>query len=170
MWFRRKPKPSGAPSSSDPAEVMRQLREQALTLGAAELGLERMPRGGVWGVLMETGIPNAAVSLVSFADGTTSLYFSSGGRVLGAGAHVRVRAVADAFLARVAEHLAHFTPARTTPLPAPGRVRFYVRSTGGTLTAEAGEEDLGQGRHALSPVFHAGHSLITAVRQHSEPA
>jgi hypothetical protein len=47
-------------------------------------------------------------------------------------------------------------------------VRFYVRTFTGTFVGEADEQDLGYNRHALSPVFHAGHAVITAVREASE--
>ena len=53
-------------------------------------------------------------------------------------------------------------------LPAEGRVRFYLRTFSGTLTAEAAEQDLGEDRHTLSPLFYAGHQVITAMRQVSE--
>lgn len=39
---------------------------------------------------------------------------------------------------------------------------------GGLPNLPAGEEDLGYGRHRLSPVFHAGHAVITAIRELSE--
>ena len=35
---------------------------------------------------------------------------------------------------------------------------------GGVTTAEAKEEDLGYGRHQLSPLFHKGHELISEIR------
>jgi hypothetical protein len=52
-------------------------------------------------------------------------------------------------------------------LPAVGRVRFYLITSGRVLTAEAAEEDLGYNRAALSPVFHQAHEVIAAVREHS---
>jgi len=162
VWFRRKPKP-------DPADNFRALREQALRVDAAALGLVASPtRAHVWGVLMETGYPEAVVTLVTLAEGTTSLYFSNGGGVIGAGEHASVRAAGDALLSAAEAHLAGFTPAEATPLPELGRVRFYVRTFGGTLGAEAEERALGERRHPLAPVFHAGHALIAAVRQATE--
>ena len=47
-------------------------------------------------------------------------------------------------------------------------MRFYVRTFQATLTAEANEQDLGQNRHKLSPLFHAGHAVITQMRLVSE--
>lgn len=158
MWFRRKPKP-------DPGDAVRGLRDRALQIGAAELGLApTAARPHVWGVLMETGYPEVAVTLVALADGTASLYFSNGGAVIGAGGHASVHTAADTFLTVTEAHLAEFAPASATPVPGVGRVRFHVRTFGGTLGAEADEQDLGHGHHALSRVFHAGHALIAAIR------
>jgi hypothetical protein len=50
-------------------------------------------------------------------------------------------------------------------LPAEGRVRFYLRTFSGTVSADADEEDLGNMRDQLSALFHAGHAVITAVRE-----
>jgi hypothetical protein len=156
--FGRKPKP-------DPAQVARQLRTAALAMEPAELGL--FPSGTlphVWGILMETGHPNAAVSLAVFAEGTTSLYFSTGGGVIGAGEHENVRSASRSFLESAEVNLTRLSPAASTPFPATGRVRFYVHTFGGLLTGEADEQELGLGRHPLSVLFHAGQAVITEVR------
>ena len=160
--FGRKAKP-------DPVEMSRKLRGQALSVGYGELGLgPTAARQNVWGVLMELGYPEAVATLVVLGDGTTSLYISTGGGIIGAGEHPPVRAAAEGFLAATEAHLTGFEAVAETPLPQTGRVRFYVRTFGGTLGAEADEQDLGHGRHSLSPVFHAGHAVITEMRLASE--
>ena len=158
-WPWKKPMPS-------PADVARELRERALNYTASELDI--VPTGdlpNVFGILMETAYPEAVASLVTFVEGTTSLYFSSGGGIIGAGEHDSVRATLAPFFRTAEEHISSFATANATPLPAPGRVRFYLRTHRGTLTAEADEQDLGEMRHPLSPLFHAGHKVITAVRE-----
>lgn len=151
---------------ADPSEVMSEMRELAFTLPANQLGLEPGPgHTRVWSVLMETGYPEAVVSLVTIAEGTTSLYFSSGGGVIGAGEHATVRQMAERFIALVDDHVGEFEVADKHPLPDVGRVRFYVRTFDGLRMADADETELGEGRHTLSPLFHAGHAVITAVRE-----
>ena len=118
---------------------------------------------------METGYPIAVASLVAIADGTTSLYLSNGGGVIGAGAHKKVRDASARFIALVDAHADDFTVTDTHPLPKLGRVRFYVRTFDDVRTLEADERELGEGRHALSQVFHAGHAVIAAVREASPP-
>jgi hypothetical protein len=68
------------------------LRERALAVAALELGLApTAARPRVWGVVMETGHAEGGATLVVFAEGTTSLYFSNGGGIIGAGEHAIVR-------------------------------------------------------------------------------
>jgi hypothetical protein len=117
---------------------------------------------------METGYPEGVATLVAFGDGTASLYFTGGGGIIGAGEHVAVREAIQTFLREADEHFSGFVPASTTPLPAIGRVRFYLRTFEGTLVGEASEQDLGDNRHPLSAVFYAGHSVITAMREVAE--
>lgn len=174
--FGRGDRPSPAPGEAarparpDPsgyalADVYRGLREQALGLGKSP---SFAPGDELAAVLMETGYPGAAVSLVAVADGTTSLYFSNGGGVIGAGTHEAVRAVAARFLAAAAAVGDGLEPAGgASPLPALGRVRFYLVGAGGVRTAEAAEQDLGYHRHPLSPLFHLGHEVIAAIREHT---
>jgi hypothetical protein len=141
------------------------LRRQALGVRPADLGLR--PGGGaprVYGVVMETGYPEGVASLVVFANGEASLYLSSGGGIIGGGAHETVRRAAVQQIAEAQRGLGELAPTDAFPRPAVGRVRFYVLTTGGMLTAEAAEEDLGEERLALSPLFHAGHAVITELR------
>lgn len=162
MFFKRKQKQS-------PAEVIMALRAQVLELDPSTAGITKSPDlPNVWAIMMETGYPEAVATLLTVADGTTSLYFSNGGGVLGAGAHESVLETLPAFFRAAEEHLGAFKRATETPLPDVGRVRFYLRTFDATLTAEADENDLGYERHELSPLFHAGHSVISAVRELEE--
>lgn len=159
FWSRRKP-------TQTPAETARELRTQALRRSAEQIGIGASPaHPSVFGLLMETGYPHAVASLVVFADGSTSLYFSTGGGVTGAGEHASVRDTHPALFTEAEAQREAFTPTVDTPLPQPGRVRFYLRTFGGTLMAEASEEDLGQMHHRLSRLFHAGHAVIAAIRR-----
>jgi len=149
----------------DPGRASRALRDQALRVRAEEIGLrptEARPR--VWGALMELGFANGVATLAVIADGSVSLYIDRGGGIIGAGAHANVREAAERFLDVVETHHDDFEAAGDTPLPSQGRVRFYIRTFDSTLAADADEQALGQGRHELSPVFHAGHAVITELR------
>jgi hypothetical protein len=153
----------------DAAAMMRRLREQALRVSAHDLEItpsELRPR--VWGALMELGYATGIATLMSLADGTTSLYFSNGGGVIGAGEQAAVREAAEAFLDSAEAHLDEFQPVEATPTPRIGRVRLYARTFQGTLGIEATDEELSRDLHPLSAVFHAGHAVITAIREQSK--
>jgi hypothetical protein len=114
---------------------------------------------------METGYERAVVTLFCVADGTTSLYFSTGGGAIGCGQHASVAALAKAFVIVANTFLDQTKAVAEFPLPSVGRVRFYLRAFEGTRTWEALEDDLGNMRDPLSPLFHAGHRVISAIRE-----
>jgi len=147
----------------DPAG--RALTGAAATSFAAEVAIvpsPRLPR--VWAVLMETGYPGAVATLAALADGTTSLYLSSGGGMIGAGGQPQV-ADATLRLLDVAERYLDRLPATLdTALPAAGRVVLRALTYDGQQADEADEDDLGYGRHPLSPLFHAAHDVLTELR------
>jgi hypothetical protein len=142
------------------ADTYKHLRAQALQLTAAQAGIA----DPTFGVLMETGYPEAVVSLLASADGTASLYFSNGGGIIGAGEHERSAAAARSLVAFAAHNLAHLVEAADCPLPRPGQARFYVLNDMGALTADAPEREFGENRHVLSPLFYAAQELIAEIR------
>ena len=145
------------------ADIYRDLRRQVL--GLAPQSATAPPT--TLAVLMETGYPEAVATLVAVSDGSVSLYFSNGGGIIGAGEHAPVRSVAAKFLAAAAVYVPQASLAQQFPLPSRGRVRFYLVTSQGTYTAEAAEDDLGYERHPFAPLFHQGHELIAAVREHT---
>ena len=66
-----------------PNEAYLGLRAQALGFRAAD----EASGGALHGILMETGRSRGSATLVCLSDGSVSLYLSSGGGVIGAGAH-----------------------------------------------------------------------------------
>ena len=156
----------GSGGTTDAKPVYLALRGSLLETDPASLGLAPSPGGRrVWAVVMDTAFPEGVASLVVVADGTTSLYTSTGGGTIGAGAHEHVAAASRAFLDRVDGALDLLVPASSFPLPSTGRVRFCVLTFDGGRTAEADEQDLGEGRHPLSGVFLAGHDVLTELRE-----
>ena len=117
---------------------------------------------------METGYPEAVATLVSVIDGTASLYFSSGGGIIGGGENARPNAASKKLIRMSEAFLKSMAKAEGVPLPKKGFTRFYAVTSDGLLTLEAREEDLGEGRNLFSPLFHAAHELITEVRRIDE--
>jgi hypothetical protein len=145
------------------------LRDLALRVKPEEIGLS-VSAGEPYGVLMETGYSGAVATLVAFGEGTASLYFSSGGGILGGGNHEAVRQAANHLVTAAGEFLPIMERATAFPLPTTGQTRFYVITPSGIFTFAAAEQDLGNHRSDLSPLFYVAHSVITALRVISEKA
>lgn len=157
-----------------PAEIYTELRKRILSLSPGEVGVKptaKLPN--VWGILMEMGFRNGtanfgAATLVCLAEGTTSLYYSSGGGILGCGNLQPVSKASRAFLgvAEMSSPLMEVTEA--FPLPRIGKVRFYVLTYAGALTGEVDEAVLNRGKHPLTRLFFYGQEVITQIRMQQE--
>jgi hypothetical protein len=145
-------------------------RNRAFSCNRPEIGIAQPPASApAWGALMEIVVPNGVVvTLLSLADGTTSLYFSSGFTVIGGHSHQNVRQASAMFLAKTNELLDSTTPAQRAPLPEFGRVAFFARTDDGLRTANFAESELKTGSHAFSPLFFAGHIVIGELRKTSQ--
>ena len=141
------------------------LRQQVLDLDPADVGFaasDELP--DVYGVVMETGLGGDVVTLVALLDGTTSLYFSTVGGMIGGGEHPQVAAVSQAALRVAQQHLADLPPSTDTALPDQGRVVMRVLTYGGRRAVEATNRELARGKHPLSPLFYAVDDVITQLR------
>jgi len=145
------------------AEAYARLRNMILTTKSEYVGL-KPAAGEIWGVLMETGYPEAVVSLVALADGTMSIYFSNGGGIIGLGTHPGPQRAGKDFIALAQSFSRYGSVTKNYPLPRVSNTRFYFLGRSDIITVEAKEDDLGNGRHPLSPLFHKGHELISEIR------
>lgn len=144
------------------------LRRQALTLEAASIGIQPSPAyPQVFVGLMEMGMEGGVASLVVIADGTTSMYWSTGGGIIGAGFHEPVKQPSKMFLAMLERHvkeMADDDPAH--PLPENGMIHLRARTfSGSCLLAAGSSQDFAGKRHPLWQAFYAGNAVITAMRQ-----
>ena len=144
------------------AEIYSQLRQRVLELTPDQLG--DAAGAQPLALLMETGYPEAVATLVAVADGTTSLYFSNGGGMIGAGEHAPVREANRRFLETALSFLTQLSEVSDPTPPSEGVTQFVAVTTEGLRGAAAPEEDLGEGRHPLSELFHAGQDVITQMR------
>jgi len=116
--------------------------------------------------LMEMGLPDGVVTLVSFGDGGASMYFSTGGGILGAGElpHPDARAASLNLVGAVPTFLSLMRETNETPLPQPEGTRFYAVMPTGLFSAEVKTDDLKNKKHQLWPLFYLGDKLITQIR------
>jgi len=127
-----------------------------------------VPDGEPWSgaamAAMEVGAGTAIATIVAIADGTVSMYVSTGGGVIGAGGHAAVRAAADRFRNVTADSHGLLESTMDFPLPELGQVRFQARTFDGAWTGVAPEAALRSGRHPLSALYAAGQDLLTEIR------
>jgi len=151
--------------SDKPEDGTPALRAMLLRAKPADYGLAPTPElPRVWGAMMEMRIGSADVSLVAVAEGSTSLYFSSGGGILGGGEHESVRA-ANRKLLGVIEKLFPAFVARDVPVAAlDGAVSFAIFTYEGLRVARDTEERVRQKKSPLWPAYYVGQEIITALR------
>jgi hypothetical protein len=153
---------AGRPSGQ---EVYLGLRSMALGYDSSSIAV---PEGERWsGALvaaMELGRPDATVTILAVADGSVSMYLSTGGAVIGAGEHAAVRGVAERFRTVAAEMRGLLQQTDNFPLPDRGQVRFQVRTFDGAYSGVAPEAALQASRHPLAPLYAAGQDLLTEIR------
>lgn len=154
----------GKKKEYEPAEIYLGLRRQILSLTQNQINSLLKPPTLLIGVLMESGYDEAVATLVTIADGTVSLYFSNGGGMLGLGEHEEIRKTCIDFLSFANQFVSKATPTSTFPLPLKGYTTFYFLTNSGVLSLTAKENDLGNNRLPLSPLFHKAHEVISQAR------
>lgn len=152
------------------AEASRELRSMVLALSAADLGLTRAnyPRE-VWGMVMETRMQGGHYTLVALADGSTSLYYSTGGGVIGASAWPAVKDASRRFLDQGNRARDFGAAATSLEPPPPGRTRFFFLTFEGVQVGTAPDAALTKKNHQFAALFQAGHDVIAAIRKATPP-
>jgi hypothetical protein len=148
----------------DPA--FRSLRDRVLGLTAEDLGT--LAPEPVWAALLEIGFPEGSASLVVAVDGTTSLYYSTGGGVLGTGEFAEVRLAARTFLLTAAESLSALEKSAPPPPPGDGRLQFLILTAEGLWRAETTPEAIEAEAHPLAALSRAGQQVLGRIRMLEE--
>jgi hypothetical protein len=141
------------------------LRRQLFDLDATELGFSpslESPR--VFVAVMDVGFPQGVATLVSMVDGTTSIYTSGGGGIIGTGEQEDVAAATRVYVTSTDQAIEHLHLTRDTGLPADGEVILRALTYDGAFAGVASVEDLQTGLHPLSRAYAAAQLVITAVR------
>lgn len=144
------------------------LRQMAIEMDPDAIAQLKAAPTDVIAMLMETRYESDVVTLRAVADGTASMYFSNGGGMIGLGEHEPVRKANHSLLQLSQQYVSELKVTDTFPFPSEDNVRFYVITLENVYTEEVPENDLGYNRHALSPLFHKAHDLITEMRKIAE--
>lgn len=121
----------------------------------------RLPH--LWGLMVEVGFGGGSATLISLADGTTSLYLSNGETTVGAGEAEAVAAASRRLVELADAEIGHVPPLWDQPLPDPGRVRWVFLAYQGPVGAEAAEAELSGGSHPLSAAYKASGEVLTEI-------
>jgi hypothetical protein len=103
-------------------------------------------------------------TLVAMIDGTTSLYTSGGGGIIGAGEQEDVAAAAQVYVTSTDQALDQLYKSDDVGLPADGEVIMRALTYSGRYAGVASVDDLQTGLHPLSRAYAAAQLVITAVR------
>ena len=146
-------------------DVYQRLRNLVMTQEPASVGIApQAPLDSVWGALVEIGLSGGYATFVSLADGTTSMYTSSGGGVIGAGAHEGPAEASRQLLIGLQAHLDLFPRAKECPLPGPDGVAFVVLAFDGIRRTESTTTRLADPTEPLHGMWIAANKVITEVR------
>jgi hypothetical protein len=159
---------------SRPTETVeyRELREQVLRGTRVRFGLVPEPKSTTpWGVVMDWGIDNRVVTVVALSDGSASLYYSSGGGLIGGGqSHDSVRKAAEKAVTIASEVQGDLKRTSNFSLPGAGEARFYLLTDAGVFCGQASVADLSSGRAELSKLGDAMQALITECMRVGQPS
>jgi hypothetical protein len=153
----------------EPAPTYVGMRQLALEQTPSAVSAEGTDHPDVLGILVD--IPSGAdfLSITALADGTTSMYTSTGGGVIGAGAHESVRRATAALLRTLQAMIDQLPPSDEVTLPPADLVLVTVitpsgRRRGGIpIDAFWGREPSG-----VVDLIAAVHEVISAVREVDE--
>jgi hypothetical protein len=142
------------------------LRDQIFHVRRERIGLPAPAHDtDAWAVVMDWGVAEGSATVVAIADGTASIYLSSGGGSIGGGqSHESIRQAAMRAVSVAAEVQPEMRPVTSYPLPSAGEVVFYVLTDAGVFSASASEKELGGHRHRLSKLGDAMQEIITQYR------
>jgi hypothetical protein len=150
-----------AAHKTDPATYA-MLRRHSL-----ETRLPHIPPRAIQTVLMDFHVDHGTATVVACADGTASLYISSGGGFLGGSQHypsIREAALHAVSLATTMQY--HFEPTETSALPPLGDVTFYVTTGAGVRMAVASQARLRAAADPLAGLGGAMQKIVTEYRFH----
>lgn len=160
-----KPKPS-----KPPEEVYAGLRKEALDTTPMNVGMAgQIQDDEPYGMLMEMTIANSVVTLACFGSGDASVFYQTGGGMVGGVSHEPVRKAAKEFVAQAKPVLPRMKKTNEYPLPGPDSVRFYALTPKGVFTTETSRQSLsGESQNALSALFYSGQEVVSQMRQVQE--
>jgi hypothetical protein len=120
-----------------------------------------LPR--VWGVIVDWAVGDGIATFVALVDGTSSMYTSSGGGIIGGQGSEPVRAANRRLLLAAEAAYEHLTPVAAAGPPEPARVVYWVRAYDGLRVTSHPASGPG-GEPWLSALGEAFQDFVSALR------
>lgn len=114
---------------------------------------------------MDWSLDRAVATIVSLADGTTSMYLSTGGGSIGAGEHPAPAAASIAAVRLAESRIDDFHPVSDSPVPVRGRTVLTLLTFSGLRRFEDDNAAFENGSSRLAPVANAMQQVIHEIQQ-----
>jgi hypothetical protein len=145
------------------------LREMAFKTKPEQLGLSlNSEKTIVYGIVMDWDVRNGTASIISFLTGDASIYFSSGGGIIGGGTHENVKVIAKHFVEKGQQMLDKALKTEQTPLPEKNKVVFYLVTNRGIYSGHDEMENLSNQSSIWLGLFLIGNEVINELRSIKE--
>jgi len=118
----------------------------------------------VYGIVMDWEMGNGIATTVSYQTGDASLYFSSGGGVIGGGQHENVNIAAKKFVELAQTYLDKTIKTETIVLPEKDKVKFYLLTNNGIFVGEEQMKNFENNSSEWLDLFEEGNKVITELR------
>ena len=118
----------------------------------------------IYGVIMDWDLGEGTATLVAFLSGDASLYFSSGGGVIGGSGHDNVKKAAAAFISKAEKYLSKTVKTDSTTLTGKDGVKFYFLTNKGKFVGQEEMKNFDNSSSQWLDLFEEGNKLITEIR------
>jgi hypothetical protein len=128
-------------------------------------GPGKVSQDQLYGVVVEVGLDEGAVTIAGFANGDARLLYSTGGGLIGSLSIYPEVARAAATLCKVGQQMLEAFPeeSQVPPLPQAGIARFALLTPGGRRATEVPIGDVTQPGHPVYTLFTAATNLLTKL-------
>jgi len=153
-------------AAQSPREVSSQLRALALNTTPESLRLDPVSfQTQAYGAVVDVSRNDGeSMTIVCFAEGSTSVYFSSGGGLVGLGSDPKVRSACRGLLAAVTERLKDAKPEVATELPTAGNVTVHGLFASGRRRITDREQSLAIGTSPYYETYKHARAVLSAVQ------
>jgi hypothetical protein len=148
------------------ASIYAGLRDDLLSLEPSSVGIHpTQETPNVWGLVMDWNLDRAVATIVSLADGTTSMYLSTGGGSIGAGEHPAPAAASIAAIRLAETRIDDFPAASVSPVPVRGKTALTLLTFSGLRRFEDDNAAFEDGSSRLASVANAMQEVIHEIQQ-----